>query len=669
MDLTAWALYAFLAAGALAGALLHYRRREPAGQGRVVLAALRGGAVALILLLLFNPALPVRSDAARGGTVALVDGSLSMRLPSPDGTTRWDEARRAVGELSPDRILVFGAAEAVPVASLDGLEPHAPGSRLEPGLRAALEAGARHVVVVTDGALEDAHEVARLVGERDVRLEVMTTGERTAGNLGLAEIDAPDWARSGDGVEVGVGVARLGEGVPDSVTVTVSWSGQPLARARVASPPEGRVSTAVLRFTPLPGMEGTIRLDAALDVDDSEPADDHRSAYVTIAERPAGVALVSFRADQEPRFLLPVLERALGVPARGWLAIGEGRFVRVGVGREAGTTASEAEARRAITEADLVVLHGIDGGSPAWARAAIRSPRALLFPGGPLRDLPLRLGEASPGDWYPALPLPSSPVAPFLSGTPVGRAPPLGSVRSAEPAPGWWTPLHARQDRRGEPRPVLLATETDGRRVAVALGSGYWRWAFGDGDARALYDSFWSGTASWLMSGSPAAGVDRVRPDSRVAARGRPLRWLAPADADSVRVSLRVVPGSTSDPPDAEEVVGAPPAALDTVLAVVDGVAVQMPPPPGYYNYDVRADRAGQEVAAASGEMTVERYSPEFTRPRGTLRLAGAGHTAGQGAAGEALPGRRVRESGWPYLALVALLCGEWVLRRRWGLR
>jgi hypothetical protein len=667
MDLIAWALYAFIAAGVLLGTLLYYQRKEPPGRGRVLLAALRGGALALLVLLLFDPAVPAGRDAAQGLTVALVDASLSMRLPAPDGTTRWSEARRAVAELAPDRVVVFGAGEAVQVRSLNEIDPGAPGSRLAPALRAALESGAGRLVVVTDGALEDVDEVARLARERGIAVEIARVGEQTAGNLGLAELEVPGWALAGEEVVVSVGVSRLGDAVPDSVAVSVTWGGAELSRVHIATPPEGRVSAAVLRFTPPAGMEGLVRVDAALDVVDAEPADDRRSAYLTVAERPAGVALVSFHADQEPRFLLPVLERAVGLPTRGWIAVGGDRFVRVGLGREAGTVATATEVRGALADADLVVLHGLDDTAPAWASAAVRGPRVLLFPRGPISGVPVSMGGAAAGEWYASAQPPASPMAPFLAAVQPEAAPPLTALRPADPPPGWWSPLDARRDRRGEPRPVLLAGEANERRMVVALADGYWRWAFGDTRSRALYDALWSGVSGWLMEAAPARVAEGVRPAARVVPRGEPLRWVVPLGIDSVRISLRPdggdEPAGPADGPGTGE-----PAALDTVLAALDGVAVQSPPPPGHYRYDARSHGTGGEAAVGSGEVTVERYSPEFTRPSRPLVSVG-GADAAAPARAAARPSRPLRSWGWPYLVLVTLLCAEWVLRRRWGLR
>jgi hypothetical protein len=678
MDPTSWALYAFITVGLLAGALFHYRRNEPAGRGRYVLAGLRGAALALILLLLFDPVLPQRAIAGRTPTIALVDASLSMRLAGPDGTTRWEEAVRMVQSMGPARIVVFGAGPARPVPSLDAVAPDQPATRLGPALRSVLEAGPGAVVVVSDAALEDGDDVAQLATRSPVPVRLHRVGERTAWNGGLVELEAPAWTRAGQEVEVRVGVARLGEGAPDSLAVRLRWGNEELARASVLTPPEGRTAATTLRFTPRTGMAGLIRLDAELADGGSDSADDRRSVYVRVEEQPAGVVLVSFLPDQEPRFLLPVLERALGLRARGWLIVAPGRFVRLGVGRDAGLADAEIDVRVAVAAADLLVLHGVDGTEPAWAWEAARKRPALLFPRAVGEGVPVQHGPARPGDWYADSELPASPAAPFLAGVPLQDAPPLTAIRVADAPPGWWSPLHVRQDRRGEARPVLLAGEVGDHRVAVALADGYWRWAFAEEDGRLLYDALWSGVAGWLAQDARDRERDGVRAETRVVPRGEPLRWRVPAVADSVRVTLYPLgePGSRDSEGAEDPGTGlAVTPALDTVAIASAGVAVQAPPQPGHYRYEARAfmEAEGPTAVTGVGELTVERYSPEFTRPARSVRWASDAARVGERGVGAraaaAHPGRPLRTVAWPYLAVVALLCAEWVLRRRWGLR
>lgn len=658
MDVTAWALYAFLAGAALAGAVLHYRRHEPAGRGRLVLALLRGSVLAVLVLLLFDPMLPGgRSDEER---VVLLDGSLSMRLQGPDGRSRWEEALGLGVVQGADRVAIFGAGPAVPTAEAARVSPSLPESRLGPALRAALESGARSIVVVTDGAVEDAADV-RALASRSGGVEIHGVGGATAFNAGVVEVRAPRWVRTGQESTLEVGVGRLGEGGPDSLEVVLRHEGRELGRARVPTPAPGRLATASIAFTPPAAQDGRMRLETVLDGAAGLADDDRRVVYVEVGEEPPGVALVSFRPDQEPRFLLPVLERALGVPTRGWLQVGSDRFLRVGTGTEAGRVAGTAEVRAAVANAGLVVLHGLSSGAPEWARAAAREAvRLLVFPDGAVPGLPVDPGSVRPGDWYVADSLPASPVAPLLAGLDAEGAPPLSGLRTAEAPDGWWAPLLAREGRRGPARPIVVAGRVGGRRTAVVLGDGSWRWAFAEDGGRALYDRLWSAIAGWLAEDASVATGPVVRPRALVVPRGQPVAWVVTGAAgsrgsgerepgiDSVRIEIR--------PADGEDAV-----TLDTVVRPQDGVATTAPLPPGRYRYRARTG----EVEAA-GELTVESYTPELTRPATLETVDGAG--VGSGDAGRRA-GRPLHASPWPYVWVVLALCTEWVLRRRWGLR
>jgi hypothetical protein len=651
MDLTAWVLYLFIAGGLLAASLLHYRRREPSGRGRRTLAVLRGLVLALIVLLVFDPMVPGAGVARRAPMVALVDASLSMRLQAPDGTTRWEEALAVLAELRPDRVLLFGSGEVRPARDPGTVQPDEPRTFAGPALRSALEAGVGRVVLVTDGAVEDADEAARLGRESQGRVTIRRVGARTSWNTGVVELEGPSWAPVGEEMEIRAGVARVGEDPPDSLTLLLRREARELARVRVATPPEGQVASGALRFVPPGDMAGLTRLDVALEDGGSEADDDERSLYVEIADEPAGAVLVSFLPDQEPRFLLPVLERALGIPARGWLALGGERYIRLGAGADAGLADGADAVRAAVEAADLVVLHGIDGQVPAWSRAAAGARPALLFPRGPLDELPVSFGPLLPGEWYARDQIPPSPVASFVAGVPSVDVPPLLGVRAADAPPGWWAPLMVWRDRRGDPRPLLVAGQADGRRVAVALGEGYWRWAFSEGRPRMLYDALWSAVAGWLLEEAGGARPGMIRAAVRVVPRGEALRWVVPPDVDSVRIALDPLPG------------GEP---LDTVIVAADGEAVLPPPRPGHYRYQAEAYTSDGATAVDAGELTVERYSHEFTRP------ARLGELGDEGAVGRvAVPGdgRPLRTRVWPYVTLLGLLCAEWVLRRRWGLR
>jgi hypothetical protein len=258
-----------------------------------------------------------------------------------------------------------------------------------------------------------------------------------------------------------------------------------------------------------------------------------------------------------------------------------------------------------------------------------------------------------PGDWYPSADVPPSPVASQLAGVDATSAPPLSGLHFTQAPAGAWVPLSASRGRRGPPTPLAVAGETAGRRWGVALGEGYWRWAFRGGESRQLYARLWGALAGWIVQEQGALAAAAVRPVQRVVPRGAPVRWVAPGLApDSVLVRLEQAGGTSTE--------AVLPASADTAT----GAVLE----PGHYRYEVRALAANDIVATAEGEITVESYSPEYTRPPVTLAMMEAAAVP-VGPDTRARPGRPLHASAWPYVVIVLLIAAEWVLRRRWGLR
>lgn len=656
MGAVSWLLWLLLSAAAVMLSVTHYRRRETPGRGRLLLALLRGGALALVLLLLFDPELPAAGAGAPRGTQVVLDGSLSMTLPGASDSTRWAEARGVARARAGDRpVLIFGdAARPVPVAALPDSAPGDVRSRLLPGLQAAAEAGVRRVVVVTDGAIEDADIVARWLPRLGLEVEtVLVGGEAGGSNRSLVEVSAPSWVESGAPVPIRFATAG---GSADSVRITVQRDGRVLGRVAVPPAATGRLAAGTLEVAVEPPEGGGwVRLEVALEGVDSIPADDVRSLYVQVGEEPAGIALVSLRPDWEPRFLAPVLTNALGLPLRAWLRSATGQYARLATGLEAGTTATEADVRRAVERSQLLVLHGLGVDAPEWALAAARQNRhVLIFPADESAQLPLDIGSEIPGDFFPSSDVPPSPLAPLLTGLETTGATPLTGVRQASPPEGAWVPLAATRGRQGAPVPLIVAGESGGRRWAISLGAGYWIWAFRGGSERQLYTRLWSALGGWLAQERSIAALSAVRPAAMSAPRGAPVSWIAPGiAADSIRLELRTEAGDV---------------AVDTVLRRTGSDTMYASaPPPGHYRYRALAFTR-DNVVNAEGPLTIERYSPELTRPAVDPAALRSEATMVRDDAG-LRRGRPLHATAYPYLLLVMLLAAEWILRRRWGLR
>ncbi|HEX6306735.1 MAG TPA: hypothetical protein VFZ69_01040 [Longimicrobiales bacterium] len=651
-----WILWLLLCAVVTALSVWHYRRRETPGRGRVLLAALRAGAIAILLLVLFDPDLPVSGAPGRGSQV-LLDASLSMRLAADSSATRWARARAMARSRAGGRpVLLFGES-ARPVAA-EALPDTAPGdgrSLLLPALQAAAEAGVRSVVVLTDGGIEDADAVARWAPRLGVRVETVRVGEDVA-NLSLVEAFAPQWVDAGQSVNVEFGVAGA---ATDSVRVVVRRDGREIARTAVAAAAAGRISAGSieLRLEPAAEEDGWVRLEVSLENPDAAAEDNVRTLYVQVGEEPAGVALVSFRPDWEPRFLAPVLERSLGLPLRAWLRSATGRYVRLASGLEAGGPAAEEDVRRAVERGQLVVLHGLGIDAPAWAhQAAATAGNVLIFPADDAAalELPAAVSAEVPGDFFPAAAIPPSPVAALLADLDVSGTAPLSALRPTPLPDGTWSPLMVTRGRQGQPLPLAIAGGTEGRRWAIALGAGYWQWAFRGGAERLLYTRLWSALAGWLTQERTIAALPPVRPARPALPRGAAVPWVAPGiRADSVHVVLMDASG----------------VALDTVVAATPGDTMfSHAPAPGEYSYRARAF-AGSNITEGSGRMTIEQYSPEYARTGiDPARLEAAGTMVREGVE-RVRRGTPLHAMAYPYVLVVALLAAEWILRRRWGLR
>jgi hypothetical protein len=625
-----------------------YRTREEPVAGLAPAAALRAAALLLGWLILLNPAIPVTGQEVSGRVVAFLDASFSMtKSGAPDGSTVWSAALDSVTRF--ERVWLFGGSTPRHVSS-DSLPatPLYPESRLTPALRTAASAGARRAVVFSDARIADAAEWLEVARRQGISFSVVRMGSSYP-EVGIATLTATSWAEVGDTVEVRVellAAALEGELVRLEV---VDDGGRVRASGWAALPEAGRYTPLRLRF-PARGPTGyqrhTVRL--TLDSPDPEPRDDQRVFYVRVTERPAGPVLISLRPDWEPSFLLPNLDRLSDAPATAYLSIAQGL-----VSSDDYRAVPLSTVQRRVRGAPLLVLHGYGAEAPSWAQTlADQAERLLVISAGTRAfELPawgIRVGAPAPGEWYAASdPLPS-PLALDLGGVSVEELAPLLRVRAVEGRRAW-VALSMRRFRRGDPLPAIVAGSARARRWAVATAEGYWRWASRPGTGRQVYRALWTGVAGWLLDGR-SDGAIAVEPRQRVVEHGEALRWRAPQRVDSLVVEL-----SASDSG----------ALWRGVAAAADSLATAAPP--GRYRYVARAYREGRVAASAQGPVEVEEFSRELLPGAPVAEPLTAETPAA--VRGSADGSRRLATSGWPYLILIALLCGEWAVRRRRGLR
>jgi hypothetical protein len=293
-----------------------------------------------------------------------------------------------------------------------------------------------------------------------------------------------------------------------------------------------------------------------------------------------------------------------------------------------GRTVPAARVAEAARGTGLLIRMGGTGGNGGMGG---RVRAQWLWPGG----------DALAGDWYPATPVPASPVAGRLSVVEWDSVPPLSAMLSMAPPPDAWVALSARLGRRGAERPLLLGQDSAGRRTLTTAGQGVWRWALRGGASREAYRALLAAGIDWLLASGRSAGSARLTA-SEVVPRGVPVVFRWPGDSvPAAPVRLTVTADERGD-------------SVRTFEVSFDGRGeTRMPLPPGVYRWRAADPDAG-------GTVVVEDYSDEFVaRP-----VAVPAGVAWQGAR------RRVgtRDTWWVFALALGALVVEWAWRIRKGL-
>ncbi len=684
---SSWLAFVVLVAGAGGFAAWIYVRRELPIPGRSLLGTIRALILVLVLLLLWDPRLPGGSRSVGGeGSWVLLDASASMSAPAAAGASadtgagpgavaggaNWVSALERAKDLARAgaQVLLFGETpRVVPFDSLDALLPVASTSRLAPALARAAEAGATDVTVLSDLRLDDPVEAELSLGRTPFGVEIERSGEAVR-NAGVARFELPPRAESGTPLSVEIALFSEETDPGDTIRVEVWEEERLVASAGVPAVEPGLLATATIRL-PAPSDTGWLRYRLLVSLPgDRFEADDAKSAYTEVDPTEGGLVLLSLEPDWEPRFLLPVLSQITGLDSRGFLSLSGDRYLRLGSGAEVVPPVGEAEVREALAGADFVVLHGLGAAAPDWVSTTLaEAPRAIVFPSDPAGALASGVEARNhlDGEWYTTPDLPPSPLAASLSGADLTGLPPLTAIlprRTPGTAPG---PIPLQRQGSGPMEAGLVLEENGGRRRAVVLASGFWRWAFREGSDREAYRRLWAGVAGWLLASAPQEGAAPVRPEKRVWSSREPMEWRAPgligrevsfrlSVDDSVNGSAN---GSTGDSV-GDSVV------LDTTV-VVDGAGLIRTRALPVAEYSYLITLPGEDGSIGSGRIESERHSLELIRQPVDISPREAG--GGAGATSRARLGPPLRTHPAPYILILVLLSAEWIGRRRGGLR
>ncbi|HEY8196293.1 MAG TPA: hypothetical protein VIG04_04910 [Gemmatimonadales bacterium] len=598
-------LAAFVVLAACGLAAFTYLVLERMGRRAWIPLACRAIAWSALGLLLVNLSCPVSRAPLQ--PLVLLDGSLSMGAAGG----RWAEARDSAAHWG--EVRYFGDTRSSPDST-----PSRGRSLLGPALLAG-SASDRPLVVVSDGEVEDVREIPQdILARSSIRL--FTRGVQS--DLAVTRVTGPSRVSEGDSVPLEVDVQPTGGNAADSVRVevlsgtrrlafrTVRLRGQSGGRARIVVP-SGSLSSG-----------GHLLRVALAGGGDSEPRTDARLHLVTVAPTP-GVVFLAAPADWDSRFLYRTLREVGQLPIQGYVRLDGDRWRSM-----ANLRAVPKDAvRRAARRADLLILKG---GATELAEGT--TARGIWsWPSG-------EGGETQvPGDWYLSQ-ADASPVAGAFLGQPVDSFPPAFLLTPIQSGPRDWVALYAQLGRRGPQRPAVFGRQAGRvRRITVAV-EGLWRWPFRGGSSEQSYRSWVAATTSWLLGGVDSArGV--ASPVQAVVQNGRPVifEWLGPGQAATQSVAFSSPAGQRTD----------------TLHFDGDGRA-SVWLQPGEHRYRLSG--------GGGGIVAVEEYSDELLPRAVTL-------TAHNGRDARSTGRTAARDWLWLFGICVLALSGEWLARRRLGLR
>ena len=588
-------------------ALLQYGSRRSRGHAAVApwAALLRAAALTLVVALLLNA--PAGVPRVQAPWVAL-DASAS--LARAHDSAAWRAARDTARAVRADTLMLFG--DSVRLAAIPGA-PLDQRSDVRQVVERATASG-RPVVVVTDGELPDGDALRQLpAGSR-----VAVIAHAASLDAAIVSMDVPRAVVAGDTAEARV-TLTAGAGGARPGTTTLLLDGRVLGTARFDSlaPYAERVVSVRARID---AAEGPAVLRAVIvSPGDAEPRNDTLGMGIDISREP-GAVFVSTSPDYDGRYALAVLRGALALPTRGFYRVAPGAW------RVDGSFAavSEADVRTAFRDAPVAILHG-DTTIFGPPRRATSAPLAMLVPAD---------GDGS--EWYVAG-APPSPLSPALAGLPWDSLPPIAV--STTPPDGAWHALEARRGREAFRRTVIAGSD-EPRRVVIVAASGLWRWRFRGGASSDAYSALWGSLFDWLA----AERADRraAVSDAGAVRAGEPVRWRrGSADGDSVvLIAISRRGASRTD-------------SLRIRFGAPSSLGESPPLAPGVWDVSVRGGNAVLVVNPASEWV-----------PRAPTAARGAiGGAVSRGTA------PRARDQGWVYALIALLLCAEWFVRRRAGLR
>ncbi len=709
---------------------LIWRRRERLAAGLsgwrpAAVWALQSSLAALLLLLLWHPAISVATLKPQQNIVAIVvDDSRSMALREDGGTRREQAAAVLNGGLIAGlrkrfQVRMYRFGERLErIGEIGQVTAGAQATHLGDSLKqlaaesAALPIGA--VVLLSDGAdnsggigLETISEIRR----RRIPVHAIGFGrEQFARDVELSDVTVPARALADSRLSAQVTLRQHGY-AQQKARLTVSEAGKVLASREIVFGAEGEPQIETVHFNA--GVAGARGLDVAV----APLAGEENLNNNTVARL---INVEAFRPrllylEGDPRWELKFIRRAVeedrSLQITSILRTTQNKIYVQGVDKPKEFEDGFPTAAEVLFRFQGLIIGDVEAGyfTPAQQELvrqfADRRGGGVLFLGGRAALADGGYGQSPLADLLPVV-LPTrkgtfrrDPAAVEL--TAAGRDSLICRLEEEpERNAQRWKKLPALADYQetgsakpgalvlaesvvgGRQRSPLLVTQNFGRgRSAVMATGGSWRWKMLQEHTDRTHEMFWQQLLRWLVGESPSqvtVSTPRqvIADEARIPLRAE-VRDKAYAPAADARVEARIL-----GPDGASASVTLAPAQGEPGVYQGEWAAEK----PGSYLVEAAAARDGEELGrdvmafrredgvaenfrAEQNRELLEKLADEtggrYYRPRDAAKLADEISYSEAG-----ITTREARDL-WDmpalFLALIALKSAEWLLRRRWG--
>jgi uncharacterized membrane protein len=580
------------------------------------------------------------------------------------------------------------------------------------------------IVLLSDGGDTSSVSEAAIQQDRVPPVYAMGIGSLTVGrDREVLSVTGADAVLDDSRVDLAVSAVSHGHGA-EPIELRLLENGRPIEVRRAVPAADGSPVREVFHVSPGRGTPSVYTVEIPEAAGELVPENNTRSTLVAPPSRPRHILLVEGAPGFEHSFLKRAWSLDPGLEIDSIVRKGqneEGRdtfYIQAVKSRADALASGYPQQAEALFAYDALVLANVE--ERQLSRGQLEATRAFVAERGGgllvlgarsfqkeglvhtvLEDvLPLDLTERNSGE----VPASLGSGRNRVSLTESGMAHPVMQLGGAEDTRKRWdaAPALASIIPLGGPRPgasvlavsagpggtpqALVAVQRFGEgRSMIFTGEASWRWKMMLPSSDKSYDTFWRQAVRWLS-------LTAQEPVFLAVPAGG-----SPGDTLPLRVAVRNAAFEPQRDVDVEIRVAGPDGRVESLHAAPssdpqDGpgryVARFHPEQPGIYRATAEARRGASTLGVSTAALLVGGADLEMTDPRlnrqllERVALASGGKVVGErdmGTLVQALSAgvpaarfateRDLWHNAWSFVAIVALLGAEWILRRRWGLR